>query len=110
MAISKYYDQAGLLYKRTSSTKNEFGEPIYTETSTPFACRLQSDTTRGTAEYAVVDRGEVTISTHALYCAPSVDIAPGDKVVVNSTSYRVLGAVDDGGRGHHQKCWLKEVM
>lgn len=49
-----------------------------------------------------------TMISHVAYFLPTVTIAESYDVVVGSTTYRVQGVVDDGGRAHHTKVYLLE--
>jgi len=114
MAIEKYYNKSATLKKKSESSSNEYGEPIFTESTSTFDCALQpnsrlgSTTTTGVG-HRVDERGVVDETTHVLYCAVTIAIEAGDIVEVDSDEYKVIHVNDGAGRGHHLQCGLKLV-
>ena len=108
MSISSYYNKSATRLRNTESSTNEYGEPIFTESTTTFDCALQPNTTRSEG-FNVMERGKVVVSTHVLYCAITIDISEGDIVTIDSEDYRVILVNDGAGREHHLECGLRLV-
>ena len=109
MSISSYFNKTGLLYKRTLGATNEYGEKSWTETSSSISCALQP-LARIEDGYVVINSGKSIRSTHTIYCAITVDIEEGDKVVIDGQTFRVLLVSDDAGRGNHLKVRVEELV
>lgn len=108
MSIANYFNKTCTIYKRTLGATNEYGERAWTETSSNISCALQPVTRLGEG-YEITEAGKTVISTHIIYCATTVDITEGDKVVIDSSTFQVLLVSDDAGRAHHLKVHVKEV-
>jgi len=109
MTISNYFNKTATLTKKTQTSQNSRGEPLFSTATSSLSCAIQPNTGRTGEGYNVVDRGKVTISTHMLFCAITETISEGDTVTDGSDIYNVLLVSDDAGRGHHLLAYLRQV-
>ena len=66
-------------------------------------CALQ----KLSGDMAEAEHGLDIETTHILLLEDGVAISDGDRVVVDSLTYKVISVEDAAGRGHHQECELK---
>jgi len=104
MGFENLLNKTAIVYRRSVSNTNSFGEYDYTLSQTDsFPCALQPS-----REELVFHRGgKDYVATNIMYCDYAEDIQPGDYVDIDNNRYLVLSVQDDGGRGHHLKCYLK---
>jgi len=103
MSFEDLLNKNTIVYRRNIYHTNSFGESDYTlEQVSSFSCALQPS-----KEELVFHRGgKDYVATNIMYCSYGEDIHPGDYVDIDNNRYLVLSVQDDGGRGHHFKCYL----
>ena len=106
MSLAAMYNKTGTVrrYEYTTSVLGTQQGESLTTNATGVACTLQPLTAGEINAYSKM-QAEVT---HRLFCPSGTDILPKDEFVISSTTYEVQGVMDDGGRGHHKKCILRE--
>jgi len=90
-----------------TATVDDLGEVSRTFTSSG-TCPARLDKYRyAGSPSAWAEQGIVDVPTHKLFCPAETDVLPGDRVVVDGTTYEVIEAYEPGGYAHHKEVWLK---
>ena len=108
MSISSdMLNKTAVIYTKSQSTKNDFGEYAFTEAESISSVSVALQSVKEELSFTL--HGTTYVARHLIYCNYRTDITPGDVAEIESIKYRIISVENDGGRDHHIRMYAVRV-